>query len=102
MDCESYAPYLKIVMNEPVRPFLTDLQLRFELSKEKAAETPGVIMLGDQCRVCRFFLFYRKAAHSINDRIYCEFCLEEAEFARRGRELLAALEEAAVLTARSA
>jgi hypothetical protein len=97
---KSYEPYYQTVMNEPVRPFLTDLQLRLELSKEKCAETPGTVMLGDPCKVCR--LFYRKGAICGQPRIYCEFCLEEAEFARSGRELLALLQEAAVLITRTA
>jgi hypothetical protein len=96
---QTYEPYLATVMHEPVRPFLTDKQLRLELSKEKCAETPGTIMLGEHCKVCRFFLFYRKSPICGQPRIYCEFCLEEAEFARRGRELLHALTELSVLKA---
>ena len=65
------------------RPFLTDKQLRLELSKEKCKETHGAVMLGEHCPECRFFLFLYP-----NSTVACEFCKADREWAQEGRTLL--------------
>lgn len=71
------------IMNEPSREWLTDVQLRVELSKEKCRETPGAILTGEVCQLCRFYMFFLKSGV-----MACEFCRTEREWAHDGRTLL--------------
>lgn len=76
-------PMDQVVMHEPPRQWLTDKQLRMELSKEKCKETPGAILTGDICQVCRFYMFWLKSGV-----MACEFCRTEREWVHDGRTIL--------------
>ena len=69
-------------IEERKRELLTDRQLRAVLSKALCEETPGAILVGDQCPVCRFFMFFMKGV------VACEFCHLEREYAQESRNTL--------------
>ena len=73
------------IVEKPCRELINDRQMRVIMSKDLCAQTPGAILVGDQCPRCRFFMFFIKYL------VVCEFCRLQTEFAADSRNMLSVL-----------